>query len=339
MSSRLVLNREQILALRRRVGSLDERLPFNADSLRVAAWAGLQDSMPRAALLSIHARVHDAHPDAWAHESLIQVWGPRYSAFVVAAQDLPIFTLGRLPDDPAGQARAEKAAASVEALLKSSRMSYGAAGEALGVNPNSLRYGATTGRIAMRWEGARAPKIWTLPAPEMSPHDARLELARRHIHVFGPTTAPAFATWAGIADRAARNAFKDLQDELTPVRTPIGDAWILSADEPIVRSADQRPAPARLLPSGDAYFLLWDRDRELLVTDPNRARELWTSRVWPGALLVEGEIAGVWRRANEKVTIDAWRSLTSRERADVESEAATLPLPGLTKPISVAWNS
>ena len=59
--SPLQLTREQILAYRRHVQALDERLPAGARSLRRAAWAGLQDSMPRAALLSIHARVagHD----------------------------------------------------------------------------------------------------------------------------------------------------------------------------------------------------------------------------------------------------------------------------------------
>ena len=57
MPSRLGLTRQQILAFRRRVGGLDERLPKSSKSLRQAAWAGLQDSMPRAALLSLHARV------------------------------------------------------------------------------------------------------------------------------------------------------------------------------------------------------------------------------------------------------------------------------------------
>jgi len=51
--SRLNLTRTQILAFRRHVGALDQRLPRGRRSLRRAAWAGLQDSMPRAALLSI----------------------------------------------------------------------------------------------------------------------------------------------------------------------------------------------------------------------------------------------------------------------------------------------
>jgi len=69
----LELTREQIVAFRRHVGALDERLPPGARSLRQAAWAGLQDSMPRAALLSIHARVEGAHPAIWADKSLVQV--------------------------------------------------------------------------------------------------------------------------------------------------------------------------------------------------------------------------------------------------------------------------
>ncbi|MBK7623835.1 MAG: hypothetical protein IPJ14_14515 [Kineosporiaceae bacterium] len=54
---------------------LDERLPWSAASLRRAAWAGLQDSMPRAALLSIHARVAQTLPTALDDASLMQVWG------------------------------------------------------------------------------------------------------------------------------------------------------------------------------------------------------------------------------------------------------------------------
>jgi hypothetical protein len=97
--ARLNLTREQILAFRRRAGALDERLPRGPRSLRRAAWAGLQDSMPRAALLSIHARVEGTEPSTWEDPSLVQLWGPRYHTYVVAARDLALFSLGRLPDD------------------------------------------------------------------------------------------------------------------------------------------------------------------------------------------------------------------------------------------------
>src|SRR6266498_1423801 len=97
MTTSLELTRSQILAFRRRATALDERLPRGRPALRRAAWAGLQDSMPRAALLSIHARMAGTQPASWEDPSLIQVWGPRFSAYVVAKRDLAIFTLGRLP--------------------------------------------------------------------------------------------------------------------------------------------------------------------------------------------------------------------------------------------------
>jgi hypothetical protein len=337
-TKRLELSRDQILAFRRRVGALDERLPMSPASLRRAAWAGLQDSMPRAALLSIHARVQDTTPETLFHESLVQVWGPRYSAFVVPLVDLPLFTLGRMPDDAKGQERARRAAATLRAHLGRGKGGYGAAGQALGVNPNSLRYGATTGEVVMRWEGARQPRVWMVAPPTMDASAARLELARRYLHVYGPASPTSFADWAGIASRAGDAAFERLGAELTPVTTPIGDAWILKADEHDFRRPASQPAPARLLPSGDSYFLLQGRDRELLVEDAKRRPELWTSRVWPGALLVNGEVAGVWRRANEKVTVETWRRLITTEKEAVEAEAKGLPLPGLTRPIALVWS-
>jgi Winged helix DNA-binding domain len=339
MQSPLVLDREQIVAFRRRAGVLDERLPWGPGSLRQAAWAGLQDSMPRAALVSIHARVEGAGPASWEDPALVQLWGPRYSAYVVAAEDLAVFSLGRLPEDEKGRRRAEDAAARVRAHTRGGRMRYGDVGAGLGVNANSLRYGATTGTILMRWDGARQPVIWTVPPPGIDPLEARLELARRYLHVFGPTTAAAFAKWAGISGRSGRAAFDALRPSLVAVRTPIGEAWVLASDEHDLRAEPGPAAPARLLPSGDAFFLLQGGDRELLVPDPARRAELWTPRVWPGAILLNGEVRGVWRRADEVVTAEVWGRVSRAERDAVEAEAASLPLPGLERAIHVRWGT
>ena len=58
----LDLTREQILGHRRAISALDERLRPGSASLRTVAWAGLQESILRAALLSIHARMSGSEP-------------------------------------------------------------------------------------------------------------------------------------------------------------------------------------------------------------------------------------------------------------------------------------
>jgi hypothetical protein len=325
MASRLELTREQILAFRRRVGALDERMPPGEESLRRAAWAGLQDSMPRAALLSLHARVEQIEPSSWEHPSLAQLWGPRFSVYVVARRDFALFSLGRYPDSAKGRERAERVAAQLHGHLNGARMLDREAGSALGVNSNMFRYAAPTGTVAIRWDGARAPEVWTVPVPEVDPADARRELVRRYLHVFGPSTAERFAAWAGMR-RPPVDTFAALEASLLPVRSPLGDEWMLAGDEAAMRAEPAAPAPARLLPSGDAYFLLAGAERELLVPDAERRAQLWTSRVWPGALLVD-------------VRIDAWGRLSRAARDAVEAEAASMPLPGIDRPIGVVWNA
>ena len=328
MTSPLALSREQILAYRRRAGALDERLPLGPESLRQAAWAGLQDSMPRAAVLSLHARVDGIGPTAWEDPAFVQVWGPRYQTYVVPAADMAVFTVGRWPDTEKQVARAEAAAERLRRYLGGEAMGYDDAGEALDVHPGSLRYATTTGTVAIRWDGARRPLVWTVPRPDIDPAAARLELARRYLHVYGPTTPAAFAKWAGISKRSGAAAFTGLGDALTAARTPLGDAAILAADEPSLRAEPEPSAPARLLPSGDAFTLLHGDDRALLVPDAARRLELWTPRVWPGAVLVDGEVRGVWRRAHDVVSIETWGKLPRAALDAVEAEAAGLPIPG-----------
>src|SRR4249920_1781004 len=209
VQSRLRLTRKQILAFRRRVGALEERMPKDSDSLRRAAWAGLQDSMPRAALLSLHARVDGVNSSTWEDSSLAQLWGPRYSTYVVPKRDFALFSLGRLPESAKGRFRAERMAERLHAHLDGRRMTDREAARALGVG-NAIRYAATTGTVAIRWEGARAPMIWTVAAAKVEPADACRELARRYLHIFGPTTVAGFARWAGISRPSATDAFASL---------------------------------------------------------------------------------------------------------------------------------
>ena len=336
-SSRLELTRSQILSFRRRVGHLDARLAHGPGDLRRAAWAGLQDSVPRAALHSIHARVEDTRPDTWADPNLVQLWGPRFSVYVVAARDHWVFTLGRLPEDESRRNHAEELAARLRALLGEGEMTYAQAGRALGVHPNQLRYAAPTGSVLVRWDGAGKPTIRMVPPPEANRGKARRELVRRFLHIFGPSTAESFAEWAGVGLSQGISTFDVIRRTLTPVHTPIGDAWILARDEPEFRADPGPSASVRLIPSGDTYYLLKGNDRDLLIPDHDRRRALWPSRVWPGAVLIEGEIVGTWRRAKNTVTIQPWVDLTRTQVELVEAEAESLPVPDVVGNVTVEW--
>jgi hypothetical protein len=83
-------------------------------------------------------------------------------------------------------------------------------------------------------------------------------------------------------------------------------------------------------PSGDAYFLVYAADRELLAPEPDHGRALWTSRMWPGAVLVDGEVA--WRRKDAtrryRTVVPSLTRRAERSRAE-----ASLPLPGIVRAI------
>lgn len=334
--ARLELSREQILAFRRRTQGLDIRLPAGSESLRQAAWAGCQDSVPRSALHSLHARVEGVAPDAWEDPTLVQVWGLRYAAYVVPGGEHAYFTVSRLPERGPLRERADDIAARLADFVGDRRVDAREAAAGIGIHPNAIRYAASTGALLIRWDGARQPTVWFVPRPEIEPFDARLELARRYLRMLGPGTPAGFSQWAGIRMPRVRPVFEALRTSLVPVRIPGGEAFLLEEDVDSARS-ESEPAPARLLPSGDVFYLVHGPARAVVVPDPEHRAALWPSRVWPGAVLVEGDIVGIWRRSGGVVTVEPWRRLTKAQRLAVEAEAASLPLPDGPATPTVRW--
>ena len=341
--ARRSLTRGEIVRLRIHSNGLHRRSPLTPSTLRDAAWAGCQDSVPRAAVLSLHARVDGVQHDILGHDGLAQVWGPGYSAYVVPAEDIAVFTFGRLPESGSRRAVVEQLAAALAPILADGPITYREAGRLLGVNPNQLRYAGLTGTVALHWAGSGQPEISALPAPKIDRAEAANELGRRFLRVYGPATRDDFARWAGVSKRHARSVFTALQPECVPVDTPIGPALL---HETSIAALDEFNAEGdsdggaeivRLLPSGDALYLNRGDQRELLVPDVHCREELWTSRVWPGAVLANGRIIGTWRRKANRMSVTLWESRDDELRAAVETEARSLPLP---EPVDdIGWDS
>jgi hypothetical protein len=335
------VNRDQILRYRARVTHLDRKLP--PGSFAAAAWGGLQDSIPRSGVLSLHARVEGTQADSWEDPSVAQVWF-RGSDYIVPREDAGIFTLGASPRDPERLRPLDDLADRIHRVTGGRTMTVREVTELLGLpHPTNLRDVTFTGRVHIRWN---ASQIWLVPVdrPGIDAEDARRDLARRHLRWFGPTTAARLARWTGVEARDAAATWSSIEGELEAVEADGLDPgterrFMLASDVEALRAAEPI-AGVRLLPYDDAYTKL---DRELLVPDPAlRARVLplvgqSTLGHTPGAILLDGEIVGSWQRQQRKVTIHPWSTLAPPIRDAVEAEALAFPIAGSSKP-SIGWD-
>ena len=223
----LSVSREQVLAFRQRATYLDGRLP--PERLVEPAFAGLQDSAPRSAVLALHARVEDVSPSAWKDPRFVQVWGPRGAVYVVPARDVAVFTLGRAPRDSGVAAEVRAAAEKAKRAFRARQAQSDRvlSDRATGVNFRELRMASMTGAVRIEWDGATTSwRVVEPPTEEAEP--ARLELARRFLRSVGPSTPAEFGWWTGgwagshgSATRGelsdARQTFRSLEKELVEV--------------------------------------------------------------------------------------------------------------------------
>jgi hypothetical protein len=319
----LRVSRTEAVNYRLSANNLSRRLP--AGSYAEAAYVGLQDTAPRDALLGMHARVSACEPSAWEHQRLIQTYSPRRAVYVLPRDDFGVFTVGRLPRDSAAQRSLQERADSVAREL---------AGQ-----PPPARYlpgdrgVCATGRFAVRWTTS-ALYVWEQPAPSIDPEAARLELCRRHLHAFGPTTPTAFAWWAGVLPRDAQHTFDLLAPELLPVDYEGHQSWILAADETAIVTAESMRG-VRFLVASDLRIL--GQDRTQLFVGPGLHRHTPLHDTFhPGGLLVDGTIAGAWGRRGGRVSVRAIGPLSESLRRAIRDEAESMPIPGAAVTMALA---
>lgn len=166
-----------MLRYRARASHLDEKLP--AGSFAAAAWGGLQDSIPRAGVMSLHARVEGTQPDSWEDPSVVQIWFRGGADYIVPRADAGVFTLGSYPRDPEDGRRLETLADDIHRVTEGRTLRVAEVSERLRLaHQTHVRGVAVTGRVHIRWD---ASNIWLIPVerPAIDVGDARRELARR----------------------------------------------------------------------------------------------------------------------------------------------------------------
>jgi Winged helix DNA-binding domain len=190
-----------------------------------------------------------------------------------------------------------------------------------------LRLAGTAGVYCYGWpQGARqtlmGTDIWLGGSLGGDVAAARIELARRFVHAYGPATPVHFAAWTGIGVAEARQRFVELGSDLVEAKLDGSVAWLLADDADML---DDPPTAsgARLLPAGDPF--LAQRDRATLLPDKTAQRAVWRPVGAPGVVLVTGHPVGTWRAhgagSQLEVTIEPFTKLSDRQRTAIEAEA------------------
>jgi hypothetical protein len=193
-----------------------------------------------------------------------------------------------------------------------------------------LRLAGTAGVYVYGWpHGSRqtlmAANIWLNGPVGGDVPEARLELARRFVHAYGPASPRHLAAWTGMSATDARDRFASLGDELMDVRLDGAPTVVLAED---IDMLDDPPLAggARLLPAGDPF--LAQRDRATLLPDKARQRAVWRPVGSPGVVLMTGHPVATWRAqvagGRLRVTVDPFGSLGDKQRTAIEHAASLI---------------
>jgi hypothetical protein len=167
--------------------------------------------------------------------------------------------------------------------------------------------------------GTSPPVLQRIPGFEPATSTPeRLDVVRAYLRLLGPATPKHVADYldAPVKDVKAR-----WPEDAVEVDVEGENRWVLDPD-----AASLQAGPASLTRLLGPYDLfLQAKDRPLLVDDPVRAKALWPVLGRPGAVLHDGEVAGLWRprKSGSKLRLEV--TLWGRPpRAEVEEQAERL---------------
>jgi uncharacterized protein YcaQ len=172
---------------------------------------------------------------------------------------------------------------------------------------------------------------WTHGGQEVDPHTALAEVVQRYLTAYGPAGHQDFAQWFHMRTSAARKLFESPATGLDRVLVEGERMWmapgVLDSDPDVAGSS------VRLLPQYDCY-VIGCRQRARFISEDARRRIATHGRgrlegpVAVPLLLVDGKVAGMWRRTKREgkieVTIETFTKLSKKHLHQLEREADRL---------------
>ncbi len=165
-------------------------------------------------------------------------------------------------------------------------------------------------------------KRWTGHALDVRP-DAQARLVRKFLHCYGPATSAQLGGWLGCSGVQARRLWATVADELEPVCAAGSRAFVLASDRERLCEPPAFPRDLLLLGAHDPY--LDQRNRATLQSDKALQRRIWRTVANPGAIVLRGEVVGLWTTKKKgsklETALELWSDEPDRTRLQDLAEA------------------
>jgi Winged helix DNA-binding domain len=171
------------------------------------------------------------------------------------------------------------------------------------------RSGPSRHTSAEHWLGPQAAQQGPLGLPV---------LVTRYLGAFGPATVRDVQAWSGLT--GVRSAVEQLRPSLLTFRDENGAELFDLPSAP--RPDADVPVPVRLIAEFD-NLVLSHADRSRVISATSFERLSTNNGIFPGSVLIDGFVAGMWRlaRAKHAATLTVELFGPGREHAQVRSEA------------------
>jgi hypothetical protein len=161
---------------------------------------------------------------------------------------------------------------------------------------------------------------WLPRYPEKSREEALAELAIRFFASHGPATIKDFAWWSGLTAADVKAAFEQVKTQLTPFDENGTTYWRTQEDAPAVDPISE----VILAPDYDEYMVGY-ADRQALLHPKIETKVNMTYGLLNPAILIDGRIAGNWKRTFEnrsvEITCQPYYAFDTDETEQVEAAA------------------
>jgi hypothetical protein len=176
-----------------------------------------------------------------------------------------------------------------------------------------LGWMAQTGIICLATRRGKQPTFalmdyWIQGEKPISEEEALAKLATQYFRSHGPATIQDFCWWTGLTQKEAKKAIGLVEVNLLRLKA---DANFLYTEE----TQSSKSLSIILIPSYDEYSVGY-KDRTALLDDTNISKT--GHGIFSSCILLNGKIAGIWKRTKEKngvkIQTELFDRLTEKEK-------------------------